>query len=315
MKKLVLFADTTHPALPELLTKAGFECKHYYGTGSDEFSNLLAKAGGLIIRSKFKMDEKMFEVAGQLKFIGRVGAGMENIDEKAALNKGVILFNAPEGNRDAVGEHSLGMLLALRNKIIQADSEVRKGIWLREENRGYEIQGKTIAIIGFGNMGSALAQRLKGFDMNIIAYDKYKSNFGNEYVQEVDMDTVFSQADIVSLHVPLTDETNYLVNKKWISEFKKPFTIINTSRGKVLNTRDLIDAMESGKIDGACLDVLEFEKTSFEQLHSDRNNNELNYLIQSPKVVLTPHIAGWTHESNLKLARVLSEKIIRQFGQ
>jgi D-3-phosphoglycerate dehydrogenase len=239
-----------------------------------------------------------------------VGAGMENIDVAYAEKNGIACVNSPEGNRDAVAEHALGMLLALFNNLIKANTEVRNGKWLREENRGLELCGKTVGIIGYGNMGAAFAQRLQGFGVKVLAYDKYKTNFGNDFVKESSLQEIFEQADILSLHTPLTDETNYLINNAFIKQFKKNIYIINTARGKCLNTADLVANLESGKVLGACLDVLEYEAVSFEGIDAKEMPQPMQYLMKSDKVILTPHIAGWTKESNIKLAEFLAQKII-----
>jgi len=253
---------------------------------------------------------------------------MENIDVAYATQKGIACVNSPEGNRDAVAEHALGMLLCLFNNITKANAEVKNGKWLREENRGIELCGKTVGIIGYGNMGAAFAQRIQGFGVKVLAYDKYKTNFGNEFVKECSLQEIFEQADVLSLHTPLTEETNYLINDTFINSFKKPIYIINAARGKCLNTADLVKNIESGKVSGACLDVLEYEAVSFEGnafLHSAKPSKKnksdeliddkdiprpMQYLMKSDKAILTPHIAGWTHESNIKLAKFLAEKII-----
>ncbi len=315
MKAKVVFADTTHPVLPQLLTEQGFECVHFYESDTNKLKLLLKDAFGLIIRSRFPIDEALLEIAPQLKFIGRVGAGMENIDIAAAQARQIKLFNAPEGNRDAVAEHSLGMLLALNNRLLIVDAEVRNGIWKREENRGVEIHGKTIGIIGFGNMGEAFSKRLQGFGAKIMAYDKYKFGFGNDFVEEVSMDQLFEQADIVSLHIPQTVETKGLVRMEWLSRFKKPIVLINTSRGKIVKSSDLLDAISNGLVSGACLDVLEYESSSFEKLFAGDMPETFRQLINCKKVILSPHIAGWTLESNIKLATVLAEKIGANFKQ
>jgi len=310
----VLFVDSTHETLPQKLTKAGFDCHYMPEINPDKIKDIVSDYHGIIIRSKIKIDKTIIKLAQNLKFIGRVGAGLENIDVDFAESKGIKCFNSPEGNRDAVGEHALGMLLCLFNNIIKADMEVRSGKWIREENRGLEIKGKTIGIIGYGNMGSAFAQRLKGFEANVIAYDKYKTNYSDNYVSEVTLNDVFEQSDILSLHVPLTEETFEMVNDEFINRFRKNIYILNTARGKVLKTEDLVKNMKQGKVLGASLDVLEYEKVSFESLHSEESIPEaLNYLIKSPNVVLTPHIAGWTHESNVKLSGFLADKIIKEF--
>jgi|AMQJ01.1.fsa_nt_gi D-3-phosphoglycerate dehydrogenase len=309
----VLFVDSTHNKLPEKLTKAGFICDYFPDIEPNEIVKIISKYNGVIIRSKIKIDKAIIDAATNLKFIGRVGAGLENIDVEYATQRGIKCFNSPEGNRDAVGEQALGMLLTLFNNIIKADFEVRNGKWIREGNRGIEIKGKTIGIIGYGNMGSAFAQRLTGFEANVIAYDKYKFNYSDDYVQETSIENLFDQADILSLHVPLTEETQYMVNDNFINQFKKSIYIINTARGKVLKTDDLVKNMQKGKVLGCALDVLEYEQVSFENLHSENVPETFQYLIQSNKVVLTPHIAGWTHESNIKLSKFLADKIIAAF--
>lgn len=306
----VLFIDTAHPYLSSELENKGFICEHYFGTDRQEIVEKLHEYDGVIIRSKIKLDKEALDHAINLKFIGRVGAGMENIDLSYALSKGIICLNAPEGNRDAVGEHATGMLLALLNNLCRVNTEVRNGIWIREGNRGTEIQGKTIALIGYGNMGSAFAKRLSGFGAKVIAYDKYKTGYSDEYVQEVMMDQVFKETDILSLHVPLTEETFKLVNDQYIDRFSKPLYLINTARGQCVDTQALLDALDSGKVLGAALDVLEFEKLSFENLESSSLPDSFKKLISSDKVILSPHIAGWTHESHYKMAKVLVDKIL-----
>ncbi|MGE5317030.1 MAG: NAD(P)-dependent oxidoreductase [Chloroflexota bacterium] len=305
----ILFIDTAHPYLSEELTRIGFECYHYNGLNRNEILDQLHIYTGVIIRSKIKLDADALRYATNLKFIGRVGAGMENIDQAAAEAKGIICLNAPEGNRDAVAEHAMGMLLSLLNHLLKVDKEVRQGLWIREGNRGTEIKGKTVALIGFGNTGTEFARRLMGFGANVIAYDKYKTGFSNNWVKEVSMDEVFSNADILSLHIPLTEETDHLISKEYIKQFKKPFYLINTSRGQCVNTSDLMDSIDSGKISGAALDVLEIEKLSFENLDTSNIPETFKRLFHSDKVILSPHIAGWTHESNYKLAKSLVDKI------
>jgi D-3-phosphoglycerate dehydrogenase len=264
---------------------------------------------GLIVRSKVIVDKEIIEKGGKLRFIGRPGSGMENIDVDYAENKGIRCLNSPEGNRDAVGEHALGMILSLLNKIKQADMQIRNGVWNRQANRGIEIKGKTVGIIGYGNMGSAFAEKLKGLDVKIIAYDKYKKNFGNSFVKETSLETIFQETDILSLHLPLTGETTYMLNNAFVKNFKKEIYIINTSRGKIINTVDLVENIKKGKIKGAALDVLEYENNSFENLYKSKLTPAFEYLIGSDRVLLTPHVAGWTEESNMKIAAVLLQKI------
>ena len=314
MDKKVLFIDTAHPWLDEALTKAGFNC--VWASGSDRalILEMLSGVEGVIIRSKLKFDREAFDHADVLKFIGRVGAGMENIDVEYAASKGVICLNAPEGNRDAVGEHALGMLLALMNHLLRVDREVRSGIWIREGNRGTEINGKTIAIIGYGNMGSAFAEKLSGFGANVIAYDKFKTGFSELFVKEVQMDEIFAEADVLSLHVPLTAETHGMINHDYLSSFKKPIYVINTARGQCLDTAALMDALDNGQVKGAALDVLEYEKLSFENLDKNALPETFKRLIISEKVILSPHIAGWSHESNFKMADMLVKKIKKLYS-
>jgi D-3-phosphoglycerate dehydrogenase len=304
MKK-VLFVDTVHPMLWEELEKEGFHCIEAYGLSKEEVKAISSDTYGIVIRSRFKIDAPFLDACQELRFIARAGSGMENIDEEFATSKGIACLNAPEGNRQAVAEHALGMLLSLFNTLNTADLEVRQGLWKREENRGIELNGKTVGIIGYGHNGSAFADVLGGFGVKLLVYDKYKSNYSEKAI-ESDMQTIFNEADILSLHIPLTDETHHLVNDEFIQRFKKPFYLINTSRGQCVKTVDLLDAMQDGKVLGACLDVLEDEKTSFEKLE---NSVDFQRLIQSKKVILSPHVAGWTKESKLKLAQVLLEKI------
>lgn len=309
--KKILFLDSTHQRLIEMLEKEGFVCETFFQKRREEILSLIHDYVGVIIRSRIHMDKELIDKASNLKFIGRVGAGMESINVAYAESKGIHCYNSPEGNRDALGEHAVGMMLALMNNFLRADKQVRAGEWKREENRGVEIKGKTIGIIGYGNMGSAFARKLKGFETNVIAYDKYKFNFSDEFVKEVSMEEIFESADIISLHVPLTDETKYLFNNNFINKFKKNFWLINTSRGPVVKTDDLVFALKLEKIEGAALDVIEYEETSFENLSSNKLPEAWEYLVKSEKVILTPHIAGWTEESKIKLAEILAEKIIK----
>lgn len=305
----VLFIDTTHEILPQKLEEMGFQCDYFADYKYQDYLNCIADYDGVVIRSKIKMDKPILEQAKKLKFIGRVGAGMENIDVEFAESLGIACLNSPEGNRDAVAEHALGMILALRNHLVRVNTEVRNGIWIREENRGFELKGKTLAIIGYGNMGKAFAQRLQGFEMNVVAHDKYKTNFSDQYAQEVELEEVFKQADIISYHVPLTAETRYMFNAEFISQMTRPFYLINTARGPVVNTADLMKGIEAGQVLGAALDVLEFEGVSFEKLKEDELPDSFRKLVSSDQVLLSPHIAGWTVESNIKLSSFIVEKI------
>lgn len=309
----VLFVDDTHPVLKEELTAMGFQCDDFTGSSAEDCRKVIGEYFGAVIRSKITFDAEMIKAAVSLRFIARVGAGMESIDVDFAKARGIECFNSPEGNRDAVAEHALGMLLSMLNHLNRADSEVRRGLWKREANRGIEIKSKTIGIIGYGNMGGAFAQRLKGFGCTVLAYDKYKTGFSDDYVTECDMGRIFKETDILSLHVPLTDETHYLVDEDYINRFGKNLWLINTARGPVVNTSGLVAALKSGKVQGAALDVLEYEKTSFEAIDAESFPEPLRYLAKAENVILTPHIAGWTAESKYKLAKVLADKIRKCF--
>lgn len=310
----ILFVDDTHPILKEELTAMGFTCDDFTGSGSDDCKQIIGDYFGAVIRSKITFDAAMLDAATQLRFIARVGAGMESIDVDYAQKLGIVCFNSPEGNRDALAEHAMGMLLSLLNNLNRANQEVRSGLWKREANRGIEIKGKTIGIIGYGNMGGAFAQRLKGFGCKVLAFDKYKTGFSDEFVTECDMEMIFAETDILSLHVPLTTETRYLVNEGYIQAFRKNIWLINTSRGPVVNTSALVEALKSGKMKGAALDVLEYEKTSFEAMDAGTFPEPLKQLITFENVILSPHIAGWTVESKYKLAKVLADKIKIHFS-
>lgn len=309
----ILIIDSVHHCLKEELEKAGFFCDDGTILSKQEIEKIIHDYNGIIIRSRIFIDSTFIDKAVKLEFIGRVGSGMDSIDVAYAEKKKIKCFNSPEGNRDAVGEHALGMLLALMNNMLRADGQVRDGKWLRGENRGAEIKGKTIGIIGYGNMGSAFAQRLKGFESNVIAYDKYKSGFSDQFVNEVSIDEIFKTADILSLHVPLTEETHYMLDEKFIQKFINNFWLINTSRGLVVKTEDLVKYMKNGKIKGCALDVIEYEETSFEMLNGMALPESWKYLTEYDKVILTPHIAGWTQESKIKLAKVLAEKIMKSY--
>jgi D-3-phosphoglycerate dehydrogenase len=308
--KKILFIDSVHPLIIEELTANGYTCEFFLNQGREELMKIVHEYFGIIIRSRITLDEEFLSKATKLKFIGRVGAGLENIDVKYAERRGIRCFNSPEGNRDAVGEHTTGMLLSLMNNLNRADRQVREGKWMREENRGTEIQGKTAGIIGYGNMGSAFAQRLRGFEANVISYDKYKKEYSDGNTVETTLEQIFELADIVSMHVPLTEETRFMCNKDFFERFRKNIWFINTSRGAVVNTGDLADQLRAGKIIGAALDVLEYEDSSFENL-SGEFPDAFRYLSGSDRVILTPHIAGWTVESKYKLAKVLVEKILK----
>ena len=306
----ILQLDKNHPLISEQLTAKGFVVEEDHSSTYDEVLEKIIDYQGIIIRSRIPLDKNFLTKASHLKFIARVGAGMENIDIETAENLGIKLINSPEGNRDSVAEHVVGMLLILMNRLFIASNEVKNGIWKREENRGDELLGKTFGIIGYGNMGKATAKRLSGFGVEVIFHD-ILPNLSDEFATQVSLEELQKRADVLSLHIPLTEETHYLVDEEFISKMDKNFYFINTARGKNLKTKALIQAIESGKILGACLDVLEYEKSSFENLETE--NQDLKYLLDSEKVIVTPHIGGWTHQSKEKLAQVIVDKILADF--
>ena len=303
----ILLLDKNHPLITEQLSEKGFVLEEDFSSSYEQVLEKIHLYEGVIIRSRIPLDAHFLEKAKNLKFIARVGAGMENIDIAKAQELGIKLINSPEGNKDAVAEHVIGTLLVLMNRLFISSNEVKKGIWLREENRGEEILGKTFGIIGYGNMGKAVAKRLWGFGCKTIFYD-IKPKLSDEFATQVSLQELQENADILSLHTPLTEDTLYMIDEEFISKMKKNFYFINTARGKNLKTSALVNALKSGKIKGACLDVLEYEKTSFENLET--KNEDLEYLLNSEKAIITPHIAGWTHESKIKLAQVIVDKIL-----
>ena len=310
----ILHLDTNHPLLLKQLSELGFTNDEDYVSSKAEIEAKIHLYDGFIIRSRFSIDKTFLDKATKLKFIGRVGAGLENIDCEYASKKGTELIAAPEGNRNAVGEHSLAMLLSLFNKLNKADKEVRNGVWLREENRGVELDGKTIGLIGYGNMGNSFAKKLRGFDVDVICYD-LKPNLGNENCQQVSLEELQKRADVLSLHTPQTPLTKKMIDTNFINAFEKPFWLINTARGSSVVTKDLVSALQSGKVLGAGLDVLEYEKSSFENLFSGNNMPEpFQYLINADNVLLSPHVAGWTIESKEKLAQTIVDKIKHKFS-
>lgn len=305
----ILHLDSNHPLLWKQLQEAGFDNVQDYTSTKEVVESKIENYHGIIIRSRFKIDKGFLDKATNLEFIARVGAGLESIDCDYAISKKIHLIAAPEGNRNAVAEHALGMLLSLLNKLNRADKMVRAGQWVREGNRGYELDGKTIGIIGYGNMGKAFAKKLRGFDVEVLCYD-IQENVGDENAKQVSLQTLQQKIDVLSLHLPWTNETDKMVNTTFINSFSKPFWFINTSRGKNVITDDLVEALKSGKILGAGLDVLEYEKLSFENLFVDvEKPKAFEYLLQAENVLLTPHIAGWTYESHEKLAQTIVDKI------
>ena len=310
-KPLILHVDENHPLLIKGLKDMGFENVIEYNTPLEKLIPNLKLYKGLVIRSRFPIDKKFLDLATNLKFIARVGAGLENIDISYAEHKNISLIAAPEGNRNAVGEHALGMLLGIMNKLRMGHQNISKGLWLRELHRGYEIEGKTVGIIGYGNTGKSFAKKLTGFnDVEILCYD-IKPNLGDKIAKQVSINELQSKAQIISLHVPETDQTIGMINKNFISKMKHPFWLINTARGKAVVTKDLVDAIKSKKIIGAGLDVLDYESSSFSSIfNSDKELNSLKFLIEAEQVILSPHVGGWTVESHQKLAKTILNKIL-----
>ncbi len=307
----ILLLDKNHPLITEQLSAKNFILEEDFTSSYDEVCRKIENYDGVIIRSRIPLDQNFLKKAKNLKFIARVGAGMENIDIPVAKKMGIQLINSPEGNRDSVAEHVVGMLLILMNRLFIASQEVKNGIWLREENRGDELLGKTVGLIGYGNMGKATAKRLSGFGCKVIFYD-ILPDLSDEFAEQVSLEELQEKAEVLSLHIPLTEQTHYMIDGSFIDGMKHDFYFVNTARGKNVETKSLVEALKSGKVKGACLDVLEYEKSSFENLETE--NEDLNYLLESEKAIVTPHIAGWTVQSKEKLAQVIVDKIITQFA-
>jgi len=304
LKNSILIVDDIHQVFIERAEAMGYHCDYQPLITPGRALEIIGGYAGLVMRSKFQLSRVYIDAGKNLRFVCRAGAGMDNIDEDYAAQKGITLINAPEGNADAVGEHAVGMLLSLMNNLNKADRQVRNGTWDREGNRGYELKGKTVSIIGYGFMGCSFARKLLGFGVNVIAYDKYKTGFSDQYAREASMEEIVKHSDILSLHIPLTAETTGMVNEEYLLHFRKPIFLINTSRGKAVKTSAVLHAIQQGKILGAALDVLETEK--FPALAEQPWYEEL---CRSPKVLLTPHIAGWTFESYRKISEVMAGKL------
>jgi D-3-phosphoglycerate dehydrogenase len=304
-RKVLITADV-HEDMIDNLEGMGFLCDYEPTIEYDEVIHKIAEYFGLVVTTNINVDAKMIDAANSLRFIARAGSGMENINEAYAHEQGILCINSPEGNRDAVGEHVIGMLLTLLNNIAKSDRELRNGIWLREENRGIELKGKTVGIIGFGNTGQAFAGKLKGFGVDVLAHDKYKTGFGDDFVEEVTLGDIQRDADIVSVHLPLTEETLHYLDLPFLSKFSKPIYLVNTSRGKILDTESLIEALKRGIVLGAALDVFENEDLAS---YNDHEKDLFSYLTRSDRVILSPHIAGWTRESKERIGAVLVDKI------
>jgi D-3-phosphoglycerate dehydrogenase / 2-oxoglutarate reductase len=309
MLKRVLHIDANHTQLWAGLAHLGYENVAAYHLSKLEVQSILPDFDGLVVRSRFPIDAEFLKHATQLRWIARVGAGMENIDLQAAQIRNIRCLNAPEGNARAVAEHALGLLLSLSKNIVKAHTEVLHGSWLRESNRGWELQGKTLGIVGCGVMGTAFGTLAAQVGMRVMAYDKYKTNFGNNHIAEVSLATLQKEVDVLSLHLPITQETQYFVNAQFLNGFTKPIVLLNTARGGNVNLADLCAALHSGQVLAAGLDVLEYEKSSFEGFAEAALPEPLQQLMAHPRVVLTPHIAGWSHESAEKMANILVTKV------
>ncbi|HXI00584.1 MAG TPA: NAD(P)-dependent oxidoreductase [Sphingobacteriaceae bacterium] len=304
MKKKILIVDDLHPYFKEEAIKLGYEINDQPLFTREQTLAIIGEYDGLAIRTKFQVDKEIIDHAHKLKFIARAGAGMDNIDEEYSRSKQIYCLNAPEGNRDAVAEHAIAMLLALTNNLFKGDKEIRNGVWDRESNRGWEIKGKTVGIIGYGNTGKSFARKISGFDVTVLAYDKYHIRFGDEFATEVSMEEIVKRVDILSLHLPLTSETRAMVDNEYLLHFRKPIFFLNTSRGEIVRTQAMLNAVNTGKILGAGLDVLEVEK--FPELNEQ---SWFNALQNEGKLILSPHIAGWTFESYRRISEVLIEKL------
>ena len=310
----VVFLDSVHSVLVERLSDAGMQCELAWEYDKDQIINCISNAQGIVLRSRFTMNEDFLKFAPDIKFIARSGSGLENIDLNYCSKRDIKVYNSPEGNRNAVGEHALGMLLSLMNHLHTADCDVKSGIWDREGNRGVELDGKTVGIIGFGNNGSAFAKKLRGFDIKLMAYDKYKKGFGDHFVMECAMSALYEHADIISFHIPQNKETLFMANDSFFNSFQKPIFLLNLSRGKIVESKALVDAMKSGKVIGAGLDVLEFEPSDFTSFFKKEIPSELEFLLNSKNILLTPHVGGWTNESYFKLSNILADKILADFN-
>ena len=310
----IAFVDSAHPLLAEKLTAAGHECTVLHHTSDNDLAQVLTGYEGIVVRSR-KLDGNLLRKITGLKFIGRLGSGLENIDRNYCKQAGVAVFNSPEGNRDGVAETAVMLLLMLLKHAVRSNEQAHKGLWLREENRGTDLEGKTVGIIGFGHMGSAFAQRLHGFDVRVLAHDKYLRNYASGSVEECTLEQLQDECDVISLHLPLTTETMHFVDAAFIARLRKPFWLINTARGGVVHTAALLDGLDAGKVIGAGLDVLEFERPDLSGLDLGREPHTMKRLLGHERVVITPHIAGVTHEGKHKMAEVLAQKLIAHLGR
>ncbi|HMQ48686.1 MAG TPA: NAD(P)-dependent oxidoreductase [Saprospiraceae bacterium] len=313
MARLVVLIDKAHPILESALQEMGFECADHQHTPPSELLPHLQKAFGWIIRSRINVDQSLLDQCPDLRFIGRMGIGLEHIDVDHAVQKGVQVFNSPEGSKDTVAEHAIGLLLGLMHCIGRAHQQVVEGKWQREENKAFELRHRTVGIVGYGNIGQEVAKRLAGFGCRVLAYDKFRTHYGDNFAREATLQELFEEADIITLHIPYLPENYHFVNRQFLQKFKKPIFLINTSRGLVLDTAALKDALESGRILGAGLDVIEYEEQSFAKLEVNQLPEAFQYLRHSDRVLITPHIAGLSHEVMESHAAVLADKIKSAF--
>ena len=304
----ILITDAVHPLLIEKFRGLGYEVDYQPDILYEEVKDIIDQYVGLIINSKILVDKEFIDKSTKLIFIGRLGSGMEIINQVYAKEKGIAVFNSPEGNRNAVAEHAFAMLLALNNHLIQADKEVKAGIWNREENRGFELEGKTIGIIGYGHTGKSFSAKFCGWNTKLLVHDKYLNSFTdlNLNLHEASKEQIIAEADIISLHLPLTVETLHYVNEEFLSRMKKNAVLINTSRGKIINTKDLVKILDEGHLRGVCLDVFENENP---KIYTGEEKKLYAQLLNFKNIIATPHVAGWTFESKEKLSMVLFEKI------
>jgi D-3-phosphoglycerate dehydrogenase len=309
-KGKILFLDSAHPFLETHLTANGFECHTDTTSHKAEIDTRVGEYQGIVMRSRFSIDKGFLEKCHNLVFLAREGVGLEHIDVASAEARGIKVLISPEGSKDTVAEHAIGMLLCLMNNLNRADRQVRSGQWVREANRAVELKGKTVGILGYGNMGSSFARRLQGFGVKTLAYDKFKQGYGDEFAAEASLEQLFEEADVLSAHIPYSVDNHYFINAAFLRNFHKNIYLINTARGLVLNTADLVENLKSGKVLGAALDVLEYEETSFDKFKLEHLPPAFDYLCQADNVLLSPHIAGWSFESKEKHARVLAEKIL-----
>ncbi len=314
MTKKILFLDKAHPVLEEKLTNLNWQCEYDLTSSKEEIEPKLPDYEGIVMRSRITLDNDFIDCGLNLRFIAREGVGVEHIPVEYAESKGVKILTSPEGSRDTVAEHAIGMSLMLFNNLARANYQVKNGKWEREKNRGIELMGKTVGIIGYGNMGTSFAKRLSGFDVEVLAYDKYKKNYGDDYAKEVGLNEIFSKADIISLHIPFMESNYHFVDELFIENFKKEIFIINTARGLVLKTSALVENLKSGKVKGAALDVIEYEDQSFDKFNLEKLPDDFKYLQKAENVILAPHIAGWSFESKRKHGEVLAQKIEALFN-